>query len=82
MYIVDERTENTVVFKELRGGECFIPCDFDDEPVFIKVGFNETDNSIDESKGWIGVDLSDGALYSFNGNDKVIKVNTKLILRN
>lgn len=51
MYIVDERTEDTVVFKELRGGECFIPCDFDDEPVFIKVGFNETDNSIDESEG-------------------------------
>ena len=82
MYIVDERTADRITFEEVRAGECFIPCDFDGEPVFIKVGFNETPGSIDINNGWVGVDLTDGALYPFDNEDEVIKVNTKLVLRN
>ena len=81
MYIVDERTADTVTFQEIHGGECFIPCDYDDEPIFIKVGYNETSNSIDTSEGWVAVDLVSGDLFSFDDDDKVIKVNTKLVLR-
>lgn len=82
MYIVDERTVNTVTFKEIKGGECFTPCDFDDEPIFIKVRCNESLDPINITKGWVGVDLTSGDLYSFYDDDKVIRVNTKLILRN
>lgn len=82
MYIVDERKATTVTFKELYGGECFIPCNFDDEPIFIKVRANQTLNSIDGEEGWLGVELTEGDLYSFDDDDKVIKVNTKLILTN
>lgn len=82
MYIVDERTADTITFKEINAGECFIPCDFDDEPIFIKVGYNETSNTIDGKKGWLGVDLAEGDLYSFDDDYKVVKVSTKLILRN
>ena len=83
MEIRDDRKEALdIKFKTHKNGQPFLcPEQYDEDEVFIKIGFNNTDTELtDEEDGWYAVLIKTGEFLYFYNDDPVIPINAMVVI--